>query len=167
MLNGIMEIVPGYREQYILYNVDYSKLCDSMPGKNTMTSIFFPNLEMTNNVRNKLSYFMRNFDRGYHGGELARGYGKSLFTKINDNELMNSGGQTINIPLFVERTQELMKYKCNNNLPKYYYDEFMLVVLKYTNFLPRIKRSTLNPFKYKYMETDEKTIREMGLVVKS
>jgi hypothetical protein len=163
-----IEIVPS-SEQYILYNLDHSKLCDSMPGRNTMRSIFFPTLEMANNVRSTLLYFIINFDRGYHGGELARGIGKSLFTKINDEQLMNSSGQTINILSFVERTQELMKYKCNNNLPKYYYDEFMLVVLKHSNFLPRIKRTefTLNPFKYKYVETDEKTIRKMGLVVVS
>ena len=63
-----IEIVPS-SEQYILYNVDHSKLCDSMPGRNTMRSTFFPTLEMANNVRSTLLYFIINFDRGYHGGE--------------------------------------------------------------------------------------------------
>jgi hypothetical protein len=166
-----IEIIPS-QEQYILYNVDCSKLCDSMPGRNTMKSIFFPTLEMANNVFLTLFYFIRNFYRGYDGGELAYGIGKSLFTKINDNELMNGQGKTINIAFFVERSQKLMKLKCivnNKDLPKDFYDEYMLAVLRYTGFLPRIKRTkfTLNPLKYKYVETDEKTIREMGLIIKN
>jgi hypothetical protein len=127
------------REQYILYNVDYSKLCDSMPNTNTMKRIFLPTLEMANNVRSSLSYFICNFDRGYRGGELARGIGKSMFSRVNDDELMNSSGHQINVHIFVQRAQELRKYKYNNNLPKYYYNEYMLTVLRYTILLPIMK----------------------------
>lgn len=127
---------------------------------------------MANNVLSTLAYFMNNFDRGYKGGELVRGIGKSIFTKINDNQLMNSQGQTINIAFFVERSQELMALRCNlknKDLPKDFYDEYMLAILRYTGFLPRIKKTnfTLNPFKFKYAETDEKTVRKMGLVIKN
>lgn len=105
-----------------------------MPDRNTMRSIFSPILEMANNVHNTLSYFIYNFNRGYHGGELAHGIGKSLFTKSNDNELINGRGQTINIFISLDRSQELMKHKYNSSSPKYYYNEYMLSVLRYTGF---------------------------------
>jgi hypothetical protein len=157
------------QEQYIIYIVSYSKINACMRNR---VRISFPTLEMANNVIKTLSYFIHNWDCGYHGGEVLFQPNRGLFTKINDNLLMNSQGDTINISNFVERSKELMKYKYKYNLwalgtHKGFYDEYTLAVLRNLDFLPRIKRTsfTFNPFSYNYIETDEKTVREMGLVI--
>jgi hypothetical protein len=223
---GIQKV--NSQEQYIIYYIYFSKFIDSMPCKNTMKPFYLPTLDMAQNVYITLQYFIHNWDRGFDGGELETGLRrcdqvilgnipketirKSLFTKINNNLLMDSQGITINIPNFIEMSTELMKYKCNLRLQnkgvpfklasprhssslhsqtlekkymkceqserhvvaeggilKGFYDEYMLAVLRHTDFLPRIKRTTftLNPFSYNYIETDEKTVRKMGLVIKN
>jgi hypothetical protein len=179
-----VQIIESTQDQYILYGLNYSKLMDSMPGKNTMITIYFPSLELAQNVYLTLQYFMHNWYRGYHGGEMGSGIrrcdpqyigvipekaiGKKIFTKINNETMMNSNGYTINISSFVNRSEELKKYPFNlQKLPKGKYDEFTLAVLRITSFLPRIKREkfTLNPFKYDFIETDENTVRKMRLVI--
>jgi hypothetical protein len=181
---GIKNVPAG--EQFVLYGMNVSKLCDSMLGHNTMQTLYFPTWEMARDVYVTLQYFIINWDRGYYGGELGSGVrrceptivgvvpvsaiGSRLFTKINDEEMMNQGGGVILVSSLFNRSNELNKHTCNVTnklLPKHMYDEHMLAVLRCTGFSPRIKRQrfTLNPFKYDYIETDETTVRKMGLVM--
>jgi hypothetical protein len=171
-------------DQYVLFGVYFSKKMDSMPGNNTMKCLYFPTLEMAKDVYLTLQHFIWNFNRGYNGGELRNGlrvfgqeilgevpYGAidtTLFTQINDEQLLSSNGYMMNIPTFVERSKQLMNHVCNlrnQTIPNY--DEHFLTVLRITGFLPRIKRTnfTFNLWAYDYIETDEKTVREMGLVL--
>ena len=180
---GVQTISNG--KQYILYCMNVSKKCDSMPGDNTMQTFFFPTKQMAQEVYVTLQYFISKWDRGYDGGELGSGIrrcdpqyigvvpsqaiGARLFTKLSEDQLINAEGGIVNIASLVLRSNELNKHIYNNvtHLPKGFYDEHMLAVLRVTGFPPRIKRNTfsLNPFKYKYVETDENTVRKMGLVI--
>ena len=182
---GVSPVSKG--EQYVLYYMSVSKKCDSMPGNNTMQTFYFPTKEMAMEVYVTLQYFIYTWDRGYDGGELVTGHsrryqpqhireipqkaiGTMIFTKINNDELMDAQGNTIKISTISQRSNELKKHICNvirKNLPKGFYDEHMLAVLRVTGFPPRIKRTTfsLNPFKYDYVETDERTVRNMRLVL--
>ena len=179
------------QEQYILYGLNFTKKCSSHERS---TTIWLPSLKDTQNVFLNLQYFIWKWDRGYDGGEIGdgiprnypryigvipdRAIGRRLFTKINNETIMDSQGITINIQDFVKKSKDLQSKICNiryepnkntwyDHLPKGKYDEYMLSVLKYTGFPPRIKRTTfsLNPFSYDYIETDEETIRKMGLVI--
>jgi hypothetical protein len=184
-----LETIPA-GEQYVLYAFNFSKLCDDMPGRSTMKPYYFATKEMAKEAYVTMQYFIQNWDRGYHGGELGSGLrrcdpkyvgvihpaaiGSSLFTKINDEELMNPRGHIVKISTLTERSNELNKHLCivtrnPTGLPKGMYDEHMLAVLRVMGLPPRIKRTTfsLNPFKSDYVETDEATVRKMRLVVRT
>jgi len=169
------------QEQYVLFGIYFRKRMN-----NTMKCFYFPTLEMAKDVYITLQYFMSYWDRGYDGGELSsglRGWGQEIvgevpygaidtiiFTQINDEQLLSNLGYMMNIHNFVDRSKQLMNHRCNlriKPIPKYFYDEHLLTVLRITGFLPRIKRTkfTFNLFAYDYIETDEKTVREMGLVL--
>lgn len=128
-------------EQYILYGMNVSKLCDS-----AMKTYNFATKEMAQDVYVTLQYFIYNWDRGYHGGELGSGIrrcdpdyigvippnaiGARSFTKINDEQLMNQRGHVIKISTLVHRSNELNKHICVltrnvTGLPKGMYDEHM------------------------------------------
>jgi hypothetical protein len=171
-------------EQYILYGFKFFKL---MARLNTMQTFYFATKKMAQEAYVTVQYFIYNWDRGYHGGELGSAIRKwdpycigvvtpnaisaSIFTKINDEELMNQQGHIIKMSTLVQRSNELNKHICvvthnPTGIPKGY-DEHMLAVLRLIGLPPRIKRPTftLNPFKYDYVETDENTVRKMGLVI--
>jgi hypothetical protein len=183
---GIQTVPAG--EQYILYGLNFNKLCTDM--SNTMQTFYFSTKEMAQEVYVTLQYFLGNWERGYHGGELGSGLrrcdpdyigvippnaiGAHLLTKINDEDLMNPRGNVVRISTLVQRSNELNKHVCvvtrnPTGLPKGMYDEHMLAVLRQIGLPPRIKRQTftLNPFKYDYVETDEDTVRKMRLVVRT
>ena len=174
-------------EQFVLYGLNVSKKCDSMPdnNSNSMQTFYFPTYEMAREVYVTLQYFIINWDMGYHGGELGSGVQRCepttigvvpinaivpmLFTKMNAEELSNQRGGITRISTIVNRSNELNKHTCHvthKNLPTGMYDEHMLAVLRLTGFSPRIKRTKIsfNPFNYDYVETDENTVRKMGLI---
>ena len=182
-----LKIIPA-GEQYMLYGLNISKLCDSMPGCNTMRTFYFSTWEMARDAYITLQYFIINWDRGYHGGELGSGVrrgdpftvgevpinaiGSRLFTRLNAEELINQTGGIVRPLDLIKIWNELNTHTCNVKhtfLPKGMYDENILAVIRYIGFPPRIKRQTFsfNPFKYDYDETDENTVRQMGLVVKT
>ena len=181
-----IETIPA-GDQYILYRFNYNKLC-TKNAPNAMQTYYFATKEIAQEAFLTIQYFIRRWDRGYHGGELGTGLrrcdpyylgdippaaiGRSLFTKINDEELMNSCGQIIKISTIVARSNDINKHLCvltrnPTGLPKGMYDEHMLAVLRAMGLPPRIRRKNRNPFKVDYVETDEATVRENKLVVKT
>lgn len=176
---GIKKI--SSQEQYLLFGILFSKRMDS--DKNTC--LYFPTLEMAKDVYITLQYFLWNWNRGVDGGKLESGISwyqeefgviprgaieTILFSKINDEQLLSNKGCMLNINHFVEMSRQLMNHVCNlrsKTIPKYFYDEHFLTVLRYTGFYPRIKRTkfTCNLFAHDYIESDEETVRQMGLVL--
>ena len=183
---GIETVPTG--DQYILYCFNFYKLCNC--NSNDMQTYCFATKQMAQEAYLTIQFFIGKWYRGYHGGELGTGLkrceptyygvippnaiGQRLFTKINDEELMNAQGHNIKITKLIQNSNELNKHICVvtrnlSGLPRGMYDEHMLAVLRVMGLSPRIKRQTftLNPFKYNYIETDEATIRKMKLVVKT
>ena len=178
-----INIIPA-GEQYELYCFNISKLCTNAPGY--MRTFYFPTREMAKDAYITMQYFIICWDRGYDGGELGSGtrrcdpttvgvvpvnaIGSRLFTRLNDEELINQSGGRVRTLSLIKISDELNKYPCHVKhtcLPKGMYDENILAVIRYIGFPPRIKRQTftLNPFKYDHVETDENTVRKMGLVM--
>jgi len=173
------------QEHYLLFVFNYTKLCSESGSNNPIISSYFPTLEMAEDVYLALEYFIYNWDRGFDGGELGSGVrrgdaykwygvvppnaiGSRLFIKLDENTLINGQGITLDIPNFVAKTTDLNKNKRTKPLRnKEQYDEYLLSVLRWTKFPPRIKRQSFsfNPFKYDFVETDEATVRKMRLVV--
>lgn len=172
------------QEQYILFGIYCCKRMYS--DENIMKCFYLPTLEMAQDVYITLQYFFSNWNRGLYGGELRSGlrrwdqekigevpYGAIetiIFTKINDEQLLSSQGYMIDILNFVERSKQLMNHRCNlrtKSIPKNFYDEHFLTVLRLVGFSPRIKRTKFifNPFIDDCIETDENNVRQMGLVL--
>jgi hypothetical protein len=180
-----METIPGIKTidnsnsiQYIIYGFNYSKLCD-----NNMTTFLFPTKELATNAFLTIQHFLHYFNMCYDGGELGSGrrrcdryyldevldaaIGARIFTTLDNDTIIGHQGHEINIKNFVNASNDLMKYQYNNKLYTGKYDEFTLAVLRYMKLKPRIKRTSFsfNPFKPDYKETDEKTIRQMKLII--
>ena len=177
---GVQKI-PIAQEQYKLYYFNFSHKCDSQ-----MPAYFFPTKVLAEKAFLALQYFLHFWYRGLDGGELWTGLiqgdpiylgdippkaiGFRFFIKMENLLVSNCGNYTIYYPAFVEICTDLNKYKWNGTLGCVHrYDEFTLAVLRYVKLRPRIKRSgwwmwALKPFKHDYVETDESTVRQMGLV---
>lgn len=191
---GIETVAAG--EQYILYGFWFIEYGDKTFKRK---KYYFATKEMAKEAYITIQYYICIYDRCLrnYGGELwvvsGGGYGvqwpyryymgesihpdvisAQLFTKINDNELMNPTGQIMKISMLIKNTNDLNKHLCvltRNpcDLPRGMYDEHMLVVLRIMGLPLRIKRQTfsLNPFKKDYVKTDEATARKLKLVVKT
>jgi hypothetical protein len=133
-------------DKYILYCVSFIK------ENENMKTLFFPTLEIAKNVHHTLS------SKKLIKGELIQCIGKRIFTQIDD-QMINCCGHVIIISDLIES----YNYKFNCNLSKNKYDEFTLYVFRLYNILPIIK-TTKYLFSHRYIEYDEKTIRDMGLV---
>jgi hypothetical protein len=155
-----VQIVPG-QEQFVLYHVQFTKFDEWR-----YVNLFLPTLEMAEAVHRYLSFFMKNWKVGRYR---IQNIERMLFTKVNDRELLGASGATISIPYFKHMCDELMEHPPHTTLPQGMYDEFMLAVLCFAGYPPRIKRKgfTLNPLASDYIVTDELTIRRKGLVVPS
>lgn len=155
-------------KQYVLYYVSYSKYVDSMPGNNTMKSLYLPTYEDAINIHSTLSYFMKNWNMGYDGGELSTYIGWKVFIHDEASGYLIGDDVRVNVDKFVATCTELRLnpyYGVYSKLPKQCYDEYMLTVLRITGFKPRIEcKNRYISFLSGFMETDEKTVRDMGHV---
>jgi len=155
-------------KQYVLYYVSYSKYADSTQGNNTMKRLYLPTYEDAMNVHSTLSYFMKHWNMGYDGGELSTYIGWKIFIHDEASGYLIGNNVRLVVDNFVARCTELRLNPCSVvycKLPKQFYDEYMLTVLRITGFKPRIEcKNRYTSFFSGFMETDEKTVRDMGHV---
>ena len=161
---------PTGAKQYVLYYVGYSKYMDSIciPGGNIMKRLYLPTYEDARNIQSTLSYFMKNWDMGYSGGELTKHIGCTIFIHDEASGYLIGDDVRLNVDKFVTTCTELKLNPCNVGhveLPKQCYDEYMLTALRITGFKPRIKCKRYTSFFSNFEETDEKTVRDMGLII--
>jgi hypothetical protein len=125
---------------------------------------YFPTIDMARNVHYSLANFIKNWNCNYN---LINCIGKRQLTKFDDKYFIDCCGNKLNIEKFIKYSTELTNLNSNPQLPKDKYDEFTLATLKIFNISPRIKRTifSYNPFAPKYIKSDEKTIRELNMVL--
>ena len=152
-------------KQYVLYYMS----CRERIGA-TMKRMYLPTYEDAEKVHFTLSYFLKNWNMNYNDGELARHIGHTIFIHDDASGYLIGDDVRLHVDTFVATWTELRLLPCSNRskLPKHCYDEHMLTTLRITGFkprIPRIKCSDEYEYYSNFIETDEKTVRDMGLVV--
>lgn len=105
----------------------------------------------------------------YRGGYVIDGVRKVLFTKLNDDEIIGSNGTIINVSEFVQMCEELSKFPMYSGVELFrdnLYDDFLLCILRHVGILPCIRKKKKPLWSTYNYETDEATVRRMGLMRK-
>ena len=153
-------------KQYVLYYITFNRHSYAMvPDYYTRSRCYFPSADDAENVRLTLNYFFKNWLQSSLIADYIR---HTIFFHLEGDTYLESNDLSLNLAEFVKNSSALQNHPYKCNAKKYqlgceYYDEYLLLVLRVTGFKPRIKKKGL--FSTQVVETDEKTLRTMGLVV--
>jgi hypothetical protein len=130
---------------------------------NQSRRFYFPTEADAERVLNTVRFFLNVWDMGYREGFISRI--KTIVCVFDPStDSLYSNDLKMNVTNFIQQSTFLrsVPYPEPFAVPKYYYNEYLLHILNYVGFEPRIKKA--NCMFTKFEEVDEEVIRRSNLV---
>jgi hypothetical protein len=164
MLDSIgVKTFPSNCKQLLIYYLDVMYNVSDLFRKQ-YNRYYFPTEADAERVRNTVRFFLDVWDMGYDGGSISSRIKPIVCVFDPHTESLYSNDIKINVTSFIRQTAFLrsVPYPEPFAVPKYQYNEYLLHILNYVGFEPRIKKS--NCMFTKFEKVDEEVIRRSNLV---